>query len=164
LKKRKKENIVFGIAGILVISIVIGLFYSAEQTRNKGFSFGNNLQNIQEDLKKIQTEFQVEIRILEEGDSTKSEFLEFSENHILKMEEIILRYDILEPPEAFFSSVELFKLSSQSQLESDVEMIEWIKSGDEGAKIRSDSLIKDSFEYELAALEKYNAAKEGVDP
>ena len=164
MKKRKKENIIFGIIGIFVIIIVIGFFYSAEQTRNKGFSFGNNLQTIQEDLKKLQTNFQAEIRILEEGDSTSNEFLEFSEKHISKMEELVLRYDALESPEAFVSSVELVRLSTQSQLESDKEMILWITVGDEGAKIRSDSLIKDAFEYELAALEKYNAAKTGIDP
>ena len=138
--------------------------YSTEQNRLKGFSFGNNLQNIQDDLKKIQTNFQVELTVLEEEDSTLEEFLDFSEKHILKMEELILRYDELEPPEAFVSSVELFRLSSESQLESDKEMIQWVKTGDDGAKIRSDALIKDAFEYELAALEKYNAAKGGIDP
>ena len=164
MKKRKKENIIFGIIGILVIIVVIGFFYSAEQTRNKGFSFGNNLQNIQEDLKKLQTNFQADMSILEEGEITSEEFLEFSKKHISKMEELVLRYDVLESPEAFVPSVELFKLSSQSQLDSDMEMIIWITTGDEGAKIRSDALIKDAFEYELAALEKYNAAKSGIDP
>ncbi len=164
MKKRKKQNIIFGIIGILVIISVIGFYYSAEQTRNKGLSFGNNLQSIQEDLKKLQTEFETERRILEEGDITSKEFLEFSEKHILKIEELILRYDALESPEAFVSSIELFRLSTQSQLESDKEMIQWIQTGDEGAKIRSDSLIKDAFEFELAALEKYNAAKSGINP
>lgn len=163
MKKRKKENIIFGIIGILVLVVVIGFFYSAEQTRNQGLSFGNNLQSIQEDLKQLQTDFHSEMRILDEGDSTLEEFLEFSENHILKMKELIFRYDSLEAPQAFVSSVELFRFSTQSQLESDIEMIQWIESGDEGAKIRSDALIKDAFEYELAALEKYNAAKAGID-
>jgi hypothetical protein len=164
LKKRKKQNAIFGIIGILVIVLVIGVFYSAEQTRNKGLFFGNNLQSIQEDLKKLQTDFQTEMRILEEGDISTSEFLEFSERHVLKMEKLVLRYDTLEPPKAFVSSVELFRFSTQSQLESDKEMIQWIKTGDEGAKIRSDSQLKDAFEYELAALQKYNAAKAGIDP
>ena len=164
MKKRKKQNIIFGVIGILIIISVIGVFYSAEQTRNKGFSFGNYLQGIQEELKKLQTDFQIEIKILEEGDSTTSEFLEFSEKHILNMEELVLKYDTLKPPEAFTSSVELFRLSTQSQLESDKEMIQWIETEDEGAKIRSDSLLQEAFEYELAALEKYNAAKAGIDP
>lgn len=164
MKKRKKENIIFGIVGFLVIIIIIGFFYSAEQTRNKGFSFGNDLQNIQEDLKKLQTNLQVEMRILEEGDITLQDFSDFAKKHIASMKELVLRYDALDSPQAFTSSVELFRLSTQSQLESDEEMIQWILEGDEGAKIRSDALIKDAFEYELAALEKYNAAKSGIDP
>ena len=164
MKKRKKQNITLVIIGIIVIILVVGIFYAAEQTRNKGFAFGNNLQSIQDDLKKLQTGFQAEMRILEEGDSTLDEFLEFSEKHVLEMQELVNRYDSLEPPEAFVSSLELFKFSTLSQMESDMELIQWIKTKDEGAKIRSDSLINDAFEYELAALEKYNAAKGGVDP
>ena len=42
------------------------------------------------------------------------------------MEKIILRYDNLQIPQTFVSSVELFKLSSETQLESDKQMMEWI--------------------------------------
>ena len=149
---------------IIVIGLVIMYYYSVEQTRIKGFTFGNNLQKIQEDLKKIQTDFQSEITILEEGDISKDEFLGYSDMHISKMEELVSRYDTLDPPEAFSSSVELFKLSTQSQLESDKEIIRWIQSGDMDAKIRSDSLMEESFGYEMAALAKFNAVKTGIDP
>ncbi len=149
---------------IIVIGLVIIYYYSAEQTRIKGFTFGNNLQKIQEDLKKIQTDFQSEITIWEEGDISKDEFLGNSDMHILKMEELVSRYDTLDPPEGFSSSVELFKLSTQSQLESDKEIIRWIKSGDMDAKIRSDSLMEESFGYEMAALAKFNAVKTGINP
>ena len=69
----------------MVFALVISFFYSSEQTRIKGFTFGNNLQSIQDDLKKIQTDFQTETTIWEEGDSSKEEFLEFSNKHVLKM-------------------------------------------------------------------------------
>jgi len=149
---------------ILVIGLVIIYYYSVEQTRIKGFTFGNNLQRIQEDLKKIQTDFQSEITVWEDGDISKDEFLEYSDAHISKMEELVFRYDALDPPEVFSSSVELFKLSTQSQLESDKEIIRWIQSGDMDAKIRSDSLMEESFGYEMAALAKFNAVKAGIDP
>ena len=42
--------------------------------------------------------------------------------------------------------------------------LQWIKNKDKGAKIRSDSLFQDAFEFELAALAKFNAAKAGVEP
>ena len=149
---------------VLIISLVIGYYYSSEQTRIKGFNFGSNLQAIQEDLKKIETDFQSEITIFQEGETSLEEFLEYSDMHISKIDELILRYDYLEPPYPFTSSVDLFKLSSQSQLEADKETIQWIKNNDEGAKIRSDSLFQDAFEFELAALAKFNAAKAGVEP
>jgi hypothetical protein len=149
---------------VVIISLVIGYYYSAEQTRTRGFNFGSNLQAIQEDLKKIETDFQSEITLFQEGESSLVEFLEYSDMHISKIEELILRYDYLEPPYAFTSSVDLFKLSSQSQLEADKETIRWIKNNDEDAKIRSDSLFQDAFEFELAALAKFNAAKAGIAP
>jgi len=164
LSRKKRQNIILGIIAIVVIGFVIAYYYSAEQTRIKGFTFGNNLQRIQEDLKKIQTDFQSEITVWEDGDISKDEFLEYSDAHISKMEELVSRYDILDPPEVFSSSVELFKLSTQSQLESDKEIIRWIQSGDMDAKIRSDSLMEESFGYEMAALAKFNAVKAGIDP
>ena len=142
---------------------MITYYYTAEQTRIKGFTFGNNLQAIQEDLKKIQTDFQSETTVLEDGDISKDEFLKYSEAHISKMEELVSRYDALDPPEIFSSSVKLFKLSTQSQLESEKEIIRWIQSGDIDAKIRADSLMEESFGYEMAALAKFNDAKAGID-
>ena len=153
-----------GIIAAVLITLVIGYNYSAEQNKIKGFNFGNNLLAIQEDLKKIETDFQSEITIFQEGETSLEEFLEYSNMHISKIEELILRYDNLEPPYAFTSSVDFFKLSSQSQLEADKETILWIKHNDEHAKIRSDSLLQDAFEFELAALAKFNAAKAGIEP
>ena len=164
MSKKKRKNIILGIIGLAFIILVIGYYYSAEQIRIKGFNFGNNLQVIQDDLKRIETDFQSEITIFQEGDSSIEEFLEYSDLHISKIEELILRYDDLEPPTAFHSSVEFFKLSTQSQLQGDKEIIQWIKNEDENAKIRSDSLIQEAFEYELAALAKFNAAKAGIEP
>jgi len=164
LSRKKRQNIILGIITIAVIGLVITYYYSAEQTRIKGFTFGNNLQRIQEDLKKIQTDFQSEITIWKDGEISKEEFLGYSDMHISKMEELVSRYDDLDPPEVFSSSVELFKLSTQSQLESDKEIIRWIQSGDMNAKIRSDSLMEESFGYEMAALAKFNAVKTGIDP
>lgn len=162
MSRKKRRNIILAAITAVIISLVIVFNYSAEQTRQKGFNFGNNLQAIQEDLKKIEIDFQSEITIFQEGDTSLDEFLEFSDMHVSKLEELILEYDNLDAPEAFIPSVDLFKLSAQSQLEADKEIIEWIKNEDEGAKIRSDSLLQEAFEYELAALEKFNAAKAGI--
>lgn len=164
MSRKKKNNLILVIIVGIIISLVIGYSYSAEQTKIKGFNFGNNLQIIQEELKKIESGFQSEIIIYQEGETSLEKFSVYSDKHISKIEELILRYDNLEPPNAFTSSVQLFKLSSQSQLEADKEIISWIKNNDEGAKIRSDEILQEAFEYELAALAKFNAAKAGIEP
>ena len=51
--------------------------------------------------------------------------------------------------------MELLKLSSVTQLESDSQFIEWIKTGDESAKIRSDTQIQEAYEYENLGLVEF---------
>ena len=164
MKKKKRNNIILGIICVVIIGLVVSFYYTAEQTRIKGFTFGNELQNIQEDLKKLQTDFQSEFLMWQDKEISNDEFLEYSKEHISKMEELVSRYDNLNPPDAFTTSVEFFKLSTQSQLEGDKETILFVQTWDSGAKIRSDSLIKEAFEYELEALAKFNAAKAGIQP
>jgi hypothetical protein len=162
LKKSKKQNIVLISVAVIIIGAIISYNYSAEQTRQKGFNFGNELQQIQENVKQAQIEFNSKITQWKEGDLNQQELIKFSDNHVKKLEEIITKYDILTPPKQFAPSVELFKLSTQSQLESDKEFIEGIKTEDESHYIRSDSLLQESFEYEMTALSEFNAAKIGL--
>ncbi len=162
MKKNKKQNIILVAIGIIIIGIIISHNYSTEQTKQKGLKFGTDLQNIQEGIKQIQVEFNSRITQWQEGDLAKEELLNFAELHFQKFQELILRYDKLSPPDTFRSSVEIFKLSSQSQLESDKEYVEWIKNKKESNKIRSDSLLQESFEYEMMALGEFNAAKAGI--
>lgn len=168
MTRKKRENIIIVVTAIAIIGFVIGYFYSSEQASEqakiKGFVFGNDLQSIQEELKKLQTEFDSKFNIWKEGGTSAEEFLGFSEKHVKKMEKLVSRYDELSPPEAFESSVELFKLSTQSQLESDKQAIKWIKTGDESANVRSNFLLQEAFEYEMAALAKFNAAKAEFNP
>ena len=164
MSKKKRNRVILAIVVGGIISLIVGYSYSAEQTRIKGFNFGNNLQEIQEDLKNLETQFQSEITIYQEGDSSSEELLVFSEKHFSDLEELILRYDNLEPPETFVASVDLFKLSSQSQLEADKATMEWVLHDDDSAKIRSESFTQEAFEYELSALAKFNAAKVGIAP
>jgi hypothetical protein len=164
LKKKQKQNIIIVLVGITIIILVVSYFYNAEQAKIRGYTFGNELQNIQDELKVLLLDFDSKIEIFKEGNITIEEFLSYSNNHYKKMEDLIARYDKLSPPNSFVTSVELFKLSAQSQLESDKQMTEWIKSGDEMAKIRANELIQESFEYEMSALEKFNAAKIGNNP
>jgi len=144
---------------IILIGITIFYFYSAEQGKIRGYNFGNDLQIIQEELKNEQLSFYSNVRMWEENSITKNEILKLSEIHIKNMNGIISKYDTLQIPDTFSGAVKIFKLSTESQLESDIHLINWIEFGDESEKIRSYEILQQSFEYELAGLTSYNNAK-----
>ena len=152
------------IAGIVIIASSMFVAYSNEQGTVRGKIFGEELQIIQEDLKKLTHTFDSNVSMFKDGSLTKEGFLKLTRNHIGEMEELILQYDRLSVPKSFVSSVKLFKLSSESQLESDKQMIERVDTGDDAKRVRSDSLLQDSFEYEMAALAKYKSAQGQLNP
>jgi hypothetical protein len=162
LKKNKIQNIAIGIIAVAIIVLIISYNYSTEQTKQKGLKFGNELAQIQQDVATLQTKFYSEKTKLDEGDITKEELLKYYDEHIQKFEEIISRYDKLTPPELFQSSVDLFKISAETQLKSDIEFISWITTGDEAAKIRSDTQIQEAYEYENLGLMEFQSAKTGI--
>ena len=162
MKKNKIQNITIAAIGITIIVAVIGYNYSAEQTKQKGFQFGNELALIQQDVAELQTKFYSEEIKWSEGDITKDELIKYYEEHVDKFEGIISRYDKLSTPELFESSVELFKISSKTQLKSDIEYIKWITTGDQSAKVRSDAQIQEAYEYENLGLVEYQLTKTGI--
>ncbi|MBL7001246.1 MAG: hypothetical protein ISR80_00570 [Nitrosopumilus sp.] len=162
MKKKKIQNIIIVIVVIGIIGAITAYNYSVDQTKQKGLQFGVELEQIQEEIKEMQTKFYSEKTSWEEGDITKEELLQFYEEHLNEFREIISRYDELTPPEIFESSVELLKISSETQLESDEEFIEWMKTGDESAKTRSDTQFQESLEYEMLGLVEFYSAKTGV--
>ncbi len=162
MKKNKIQNITIAVIGIIIIVGIIAYNYSSEQTKQKGFQFGNELAQIQEEVAELQTKFYSEKIQWDEGDITKEELLEYYDEHVEKFEKIISKYDNLSTPELFESSVELFRISSETQLKSDVEYIKWITTGDESAKVRSDAQIQEAYEYENLGLVEFQLAKAGI--
>lgn len=156
--KSKTTYIAVGI-GVLVVALAIFFTYSADQAKIRGFNFGNNLQTIQDELKQIQTEFYSKKAMLDENAVSKEEFLAFSQTHIQRMQEVLTKYGTLSPPDSFTNSVDLFKTSTQKQIESDEFLIEWIRTNDTSNKVRSDLLLQESFEDEIAALASFTKAK-----
>ena len=55
-------------------------------------------------------------------------------------------------------------MSTDSQLESDKHLIKWIEFDDKAEKIRSEELLQQSFEYEMAALSLFDEAKAQKKP
>ena len=166
-KKAKKSGFsIFSaiIVGLIIIGASIYYFYSAEQAQIRGFNFGNDLQAIQDELKEEQSDFYSKISMWKEESVTKDQILEFADIHVLRMENIIAKYTDLQMPDVFSGSVKLFKLSTETQLESDQYLISWIKNDDESEKIRADELLQASFEYEMAALSSFEKAKNNPNP
>ena len=162
MKKKKIQNITIGIIAISIIGTIVAYNYSVDQTKQKGLQFGVELEQIQLEVKDLQNNFYSEKTKWEEGDITKEELFEFYDTHLNEFNEIISKYDDLNSPELFESSVELLKLSSETQLSSDSEYIKWIETGDESAKVRSDSQFQESVEYELQGLVEFYSAKTGI--
>jgi len=152
------------LVGVIIVAMSIFFVYSSDQAKMRGEAFGKALEFIQEDLRKLTHSFDSKVSMFKQVDISKGEFLEFAEKHEREMGKIILRYDNLQIPQSFVSSVELFKLSAETQLESDHYMIEWVRTGEDAAHIRSDSLLQQSFDYEMAALSKFKLAQGQTNP
>ena len=165
MRKPKKNKGLGRLASVGILVILIGIaiyyFYSADQGQIRGLQFGNELKAIQDGLELEQSEYYSNVSMWQEGSISKEEILQISEVHIVRMNEIVTKYADLQIPDTFSGAVKLYKLSTESQLESDIHLINWIEFGDESEKIRSDELLQQSFEYELAALTSFNDAKKG---
>ena len=162
MKKKKIQNIIILSIAILIIGSIIAYNYSIDITKQKGLQFGNELSQIENNISDIQGKFYSEKTKWVEGDISKEELLQYYENHIRNFRETITQYDKLTPPELFESSVALLKISAETQLESDLQFIEWIKTEDEAAKIRSDTLIQEAYEYQNLGLVEFQTAKVGI--
>jgi len=162
LKKKKIQNIIIFAIAILIIGSIIAYNYSTDITKQKGLQFGNELSQIENSISDIQGKFYSEKTKWIEGDISKEKLLKFYEIHINNFRETISKYDGLTPPELFQSSVALLKISAETQLESDLQFIEWVKTGDESAKIRSDTLFQESYEYQNLGLVEFQTAKIGI--
>jgi len=162
LKKNKIQNISILTIAILIIGSIIGYNYSVDITKQKGLQFGNELNQIENNISNIQEKFYSEKIKWVEGDISKIELIKFYEIHIDNFKKNISKYDELTPPELFKSSVALLKISAETQLESDLQFIQWIKTGDESAKIRSDALIQEAYEYQNLGLVEFQTAKVGI--
>jgi hypothetical protein len=164
LKKKKapdpKRKVQIAIAtGVIIIGLVIVLNYNLDQSKISGQRFGDNLAQIQSDLKDETSNYDTKVAQYQKGDIPKDEMLQISDKHMTVLNDILSKYNTLKPPEPFVSSLELFKLSTQSQIESDKLLKEWIQTGDNSTKLRSDELLGRAFEYETRALDSFNNAK-----
>ena len=147
------------IIGAIIIGGVIILNYNLDQAKISGQSFGDSLAQIQNDLKNETANYDAKIALYQNGTITKQDILQISDVHLSVLSDMLSKYNKLKPPEPFAPSLELFKLSTQTQLDSDNLLKQWIQTGDNSTKIRSDQLLEQSFYYETKALDSFNKAK-----
>ena len=150
--------------GVIIIALSIFFVYSSDQAKERGKAFGKAIEFVQDDLRKQTHSFDSKVSMFKQGDISKDEFLDFAEKHQNEMEKIILRYDNLQTPKLFVPSMELFKLSAETQFEADKYVMEWIRTGDETAQIRSESFYYQSLQYEQAALLEFNLIQRQSNP
>ena len=150
--------------GVVIIALSMFFVYSSDQAKERGKAFGKAIEFVQDDLRKQTHSFDSKVSMFKQGDISKDEFLDFAEKHENEMEIIILRYDNLQTPKLFVPSMELFKLSAETQFEADKYITEWIRTGDETAQIRSDSFYYQSLQYEQAALLEFNLVQRQSNP
>ena len=164
-KKKKQTTIRIAISvGVIIIALSVFFVYSSEQAKIRGEAFGKAMEFVQEDLRKTYHSFDSKVSMFNQGNITKDDFLKFAEKHELEMEKIILRYDNLQTPQQFTPAVKLFKLSAETQFEADKYIIEWIKTGDDTARIRSISSYDQSLQYEQAGLFEFNLVQRQANP
>lgn len=149
------------IIGVIIIAAVVAVNYYLDQASITGQRFGDNLASIQSELKNQTISFDANLTMYEKGQISKDQMLNITDAHIATMQNILASYDSLNPPEPFIAPLQLFKLSTQTQLESDNLLKEWIQTGDNSTRAKSDQLLQQSFQYEMSALQSFNNAKSG---
>ena len=147
---------------LILIGISIFYFYSADQAKIRGYEFGNEIQTLQQDIHDEQSRFISSIARWEENTISDEEMIRIGDEHIDIFNQLLEKYDYLQPPDSFSRSVKLFKMSLEYQIESHEHRLEWIKSGDELELIRFQELTQLSFEAEQAGLKSFNDAKTGI--
>ena len=152
------------VVGVLIVGMSIFFVYSSEQAKMRGQAFGKAIEFVQEDLRKTYHTFDSKVSMFNRGDISKIDFLKFAEKHKLEMEKIIVRYDNLQTPQSFIPAVKLFKLSAETQFEADKYIIEWIRTDDDTARIRSVSSYEQSLQYEQAGLFEFNLVQRQANP
>lgn len=164
MRKKKEPNpklrmqIAIGL-GVIVIVSVIFINYYLDQTKISGQRFGDQLAQIQLDLKNETQNMDEHLTQYKNGQISKDQMLSITDNHLTAMQNILPRYEQLKAPELFTPSLQLFKLSTETQIASDKALREWVVTGDNATYAKSDQLLQQSYQYEMNALQSYENAK-----
>jgi hypothetical protein len=164
VRKKKEPNpkirmqVAIGL-GVAVIAIVILVNYYLDQTQISGQRFGDQLAQIQTDLKNVTLSFDAQETQYNNGNIPKIQMLKITDDHIKTLQSFLPRYDQLKTPDLFVPSLQLFRLSTETEIERTNTFREWIVTGDNATKEKSDELFQQAYQYEMSALTSYENAK-----
>jgi hypothetical protein len=159
---KPKRTLQIAIAGgVITIALVILVNYYLDQTKLSGQRFGDQLAQIQQDLKNETLSFDTHLTQYKSGQISKDQMLKITDDHIKAVQNFLPQYDQLKAPDLFAPSLQLFRLSTETQIESDNTLREWIVTGNNATMEKSDQLLQQSFQYEMNALQSYEKAKSG---
>ena len=164
MRKKKEPNpklrmqIAIGL-GVTVISIVVLVDYYLDQTQISGQRFGDQLAQIQLDLKNETLSFDAQETQYSNGHLPKNQMLKITDDHIKVLQSFLPRYDKLKTPDLFVPSLQLFRLSTETEIERTNVLREWIVTGDNATKEKSDELFQQAYQYEMSALQSYESTK-----
>ena len=144
-----------------IVGAVAGYNYYVDYVKAKGAAFSSEIESIQGDLAAMQSSFESDTAMFRSGGISMAELDGRAGEHLAGLEELVTRYDRLDPPRPFMASVDLFRLSAEAQLERDREIVLWLRTGDKAHDERADRLNQDAFAYELSALAEFKAAQSG---
>ena len=147
--------------GVITIAGVILVNYYLDQTKLSGQRFGDQLAQIQQDLKNETLSFDAHLTQYKVGQIPKDHMLKITDDHIKTIQSFLPKYDSLKAPEIFNPTVQLFRLSTETQIQSDNALREYIVTGNNATMEKSDQLLQQSFQYEMNALNSYEKAKTG---
>ena len=147
--------------GVITIAGVILVNYYLDQTKLSGQRFGDQLAQIQLDLKNETQSFDGHLTQYKNEQISKDQMLKITDDHVKAVQNILPRYDELKAPDLFTPSLQLFRLSTETQIQSDNALREYIVTGNNATMEKSDQLLQQSFQYEMNALQSYEKAKSG---
>jgi hypothetical protein len=159
ISNTKRRTPIAIVLGITIVGIAIFLNYTLDQSKISGQQFGDRLAQIQSDLKNETQNFDVHLTQYKNGQISKDMMLKITDEHIQAVQNMLPRYNELNPPELFAPSLQLFRLSTDLQIDSDKALRDWIVTGNNATSVKSDQLLQQSFQYEMNALQSYENAK-----
>lgn len=110
------------------------------------------LSDLEKSLQNETLSYDGQLSLYEHGNLTQQEILDISDRHLSNMANFLGECQHLELPNAFQPSLPLFCLSIQSQMDSDKMLHDWIDTGNETLREKSDTMLNDSFNYETKGL------------